>query len=790
MFARHRASTIVAVVTLGCGIGANTTIFSLVNTLVLHALPYPNADRLVHVETTYGESSTTGEGVSLPDINDIQARNHVFESIAFFVRGTGVTLTGVGAAARLSDVDISPGLFKVLKVNPILGRTLSAEEASIGMGRVVLLSYGFWRQYLGSDRSMVGKAISLDNQPYTIVGVMPQGFAFPDQFVDVWIPASGVSTSRNVRDKVAIARLKPGVKLREAQTELNMIAKRLTQDYPEDEGLGFTAVSLQGETAGPVKAALMILLGAVGCVLLIACVNVAILLLTWSARRQREIAVRAALGAGRRRLIRQLLTEALVLTFVGGCLGLIVTLLAIPVIPAVAATRILRLNYVRVDGWVFAFTFVISLLTGVVFGIIPAIRASKPDLIANLKEGNMTSQVGFGLTPHRRAQSVLMSCQVALAMILLIGAGLVARSFSRLMSVRLGFDPHHLLVVRLSETTLMPLGNQAMMLFYQRALAEVNALPDVESAALVTASPVEGRWVMTSVYLEGRTYSTPWGAPTIHYQDISPGYFATMRIPILAGRAFTEEDRYGSPRVAIVNETMARRFWPDGNAVGKRIDVGGGGQWCEIVAVAHDARDISLDREPGPEVYRPYLQRRWLESALVVRTTIQPKRLGDAVVSRIWSVDKDERVLSVMTMEDVISKSVVGPRFHAALLGLFALLALFLAVVGVYGVASYSVSRRTREIGIRVALGARPRDVLMLVVGQQFAFTITGVVIGLGGAFALTRTISSLLYAVSPTDPGTFVGAAALLSFSTLVASYIPARRATRVDPSVTLRYE
>ncbi len=703
-------------------------------------------------------------------------------------------------------------MFTVLRVAPLFGRTFSAEETTPDRSHVVVLSYSSWQKYLGSDRGVIGRTISLEKQPFTIIGVMPPGFGFPSQLVDVWIPTTTLSPAekRVSVGSIAVGRLKAGVGPREAQAELNVIAQRLGWKSRTGEELDLRVVSLQEQTVGPVKKALLILLGAVGLVLLLACSNVANLLMARNARRRREIAVCAALGASRPRLMRQLLTESLLLAFLGGCLGLVAALGGIHLVRVLAPPQLPRLDSVSVNGWVLAFTFVVSLLTGIAFGVFPAFVASKLDLVESLKEGGMTSRAAFGATRLPRAQGALTACQVALATILLIGAGLVVRSLSRLMSVHLGFDPRHLLVVQLSEMDLMPLGPDATMLFYERVLDEVNALPGVESAALVWASPIGGGRMATPVYREGESMPSSMQdlfqafkresqlfqagdshTHITHMQTVTPRYFATMRIAILRGRAFTDADRHGSPPVAIVNETLARRFWPNGDAVGRKINVGGGDRaWCEVVGVADDARDVSLEKEPGPEVYRPHLQLRELESALVVRTIVPPQRLSNAIVNRIWSADKDEGIPSVMTMDEVLSKSVIGPRFHAALFSLFAFLALLMASVGVYGVVSYSVSQRTHEIGIRMALGAKPGDILRLAIGQQMIMTLLGVAVGLGVALGLTRVISSLLYGVAPNDLGTFVVVPILLGLAALAASYVPARRATQVDPMEALRYE
>jgi len=830
MLVKNPGFTAVAVITLTFGIGVNTTIFSLVNTVVLHPLPYPHAERLVRIDSPNADYMPPAvEG-------DIRRRSRTFESLGTCsFRPLDLTLTGAATVTHVREVDVSPEVFAVLGVAPLFGRTFLADEAVPDRGQVVVLSYAVWRKYFNSDRGVIGKTISLNDQPHTVVGVMPPGFSFPSKLVDVWLPPSSpvaAAAKEIMTVEIAVGRLKPGARPREAQAELNVIAQRLGWNSRTGEKLDLRVASLQESTVGPVKKALLILLGAVGLVLLLACSNIANLLIARNTRRRREFAVCAALGASRPRLMRQLLTESLLLAFLGGCLGLVAALGGTHLVRALAPPRLPRLDSVSVNGWVLAFTFAVSLLTGIVFGIFPAFAASKPDLVESLKEGSMASRAAFGPTRLPKAQGVLTACQVALATILLIGAGLVVRSLSRLMSVRLGFDPQRLLVVELSEEHVMPVGPDARTLFYQRVLDEVNTLPGVESAALMGLAPLSRGVILTDIYREGE--SVPTSSEAVHremqlfvagdysrthmtqIQTVSCGYFATMKIPILRGRAFTEADRYGSPPVVIVNEILARRLWPNGDAVGKRINsqagrpspsgpraarndalgkrinslAGGGRWWCEVVGVADNSRDFSLEREPGPEVYCPLLQQRELEGALIVRTIVPPQRLSNAIVGRIWSADKDEGVPSVMTMEEVLSKSLIGPRFHAALFSLFGFLALLMASVGVYGVVSYSVSQRTHEIGIRMALGAKSSDILRLAIGQQMIMTLLGVAVGLGVAFGLTRTISSLLYGVAPNDPDTFVGVPILLGLAALAASYIPARRALGVDPLTALRQE
>jgi putative ABC transport system permease protein len=805
MLAKNPGFTTVAVVTLALGIGVNATIFSLVNTVVLHPLPYPHAERLVGIESRRPASV-------LPYVEEgIRKQSRTFDSFGgCSFNPSNVMWNGAGKATRLKEVDVSPEVFAVLGVLPLLGRTFLPDETIPGGGQVVVLSYGAWRKYYNSDRGVIGNTINLGGKTHTVVGVMPPGFSFPSRQVDVWLPPSStasLASKGSVGMEIAVGRLRTGVGAREAQAELNVIAEHLGWQSLTGEKLDLRVASLQEQTAGPaVRKALLILLGAVGIVLLLACSNIANLLIARNARRQREIAVCAALGASRPRLVRQLVTESLLLAFLGGCLGLIAALGGIHLVRVLAPPRLLLLEDVSINGFVLAFTLVVSLLTGIAFGILPAFAASKPDLIESLKEGSTGSRAALGPALLPKTQGALTACQVALATILLIGAVLVVRSLSRLMSVRLGFDHQRLLVVELNEHDTIGLGKDAWMLFYQRVLDEVNALPGVESAALASQTPASFGGEQTLVYKEGESVDGSHqsaerelqlfvaGDSRSHMakiQTVSPRYFATMKIRILQGRGFTEDDRYGSPPVAIVNETLARRFWPNGDVVGRRLNVGPRRpEWCEVVGVAHDANDNGLGKEPGPVVYRPNLQVRFLEYALLVRTVVPPQRLAGAIMNRISSANPDQGVDSVMTMDEVLSQSVIWPRFHSALFSFFAFLALLMASVGVYGVVSYSVSQRTHEIGIRMALGAKAGDILRLVIGQQMLMTVLGVVIGLGVALGLTRLISSLLYGVAPHDVRTFVGVPIVLGLAALAASYIPARRALGVDPLNALRQE
>lgn len=791
MLLRDPLFTALAVSTLAFGIGANTTVFSLVRASIIQPLPYPAPHRLVQVWSNYGNGNTNSP-ISHPDVIQIRNQNDVLTGVGFYKSGIGMTLTDAGTAGYIEDVPVSPSLFSVLGVPPLMGRQFSEDEGEPGKDHVVIVSYKFWKEHLGSAPSTVGKQISLDNQSYTIVGVMPPDFSFPSRFFDIWTPASIAfqdAESRTLLDNFVIGRLKQGASLREAQAHLDGLAANLGKQYNDDQGLQFKVVSLQEQTAGPVETALLSLFGAVGIVLLIACANVTGLVLARNAKRQREIAVRMALGAGRARLVRQLLTEGCLLVFLGGTFGLAIAFVGVRIVRGVAPPSIPALDRVGIDGMVLTFTLIVSILSGIAFGLVPAFRGTKAELNDSLKEGGLASQAGFRMSGSHRLQSMLVIGQVALAVILMVGAGLLVRSLSRMLSVELGFNPRNVLAVRLSEMSTLGLGQSARKLFYQRVLEETRALPGVQSVTLVSDLPLGGLRLATSMNVEGAPQVDLRHGANVQLQEVTVGYFEAMEIPITAGRGFTNQDNDTSSAVAIVNQSAARKYWPGQNPLGRRIDLGGG-LWCQVIGVAGDARDIRLETAPGPEVYRPLLQQHDLESALLLRTKVEPQALSNAVIDRIWSVYKGQRIVGVMTMDDLIAKSVIGPRFHASLLGLFAALALFLASVGIYSTTAYSVTQRTREIGIRMALGAQGSDVLKMLLGEALALVFAGLAIGLFGAFGLTRFVANLLFGVTATDPLTFAIVAILLTSIALAASYIPTRRALKVDPVLALRYE
>jgi len=780
--------TAVAILALALGIGANSAIFSVVNAVLLRPLPYHDPDRIM---------TALHSGwfpVAPANFLDWRAQNHVFERIAA-AQAWGASLTGRDKPEQLKALQVTPDLFPVLGVDPVLGRTFLPEEDRPGAGRVVVLSHQLWQRRFGGDPKIVGQTLVLNGVGHTVVGVMPPGFQFAPFWVtnaELWVP---LDLTLRVNDRAGrslrvFARLKPGVTREQAQAEMDTISRRLEQQYPgTNKSLDVTVDPLHEKVVGKVRQALLVLLGAVSFVLLIACANVANLLLARSAARQKEIAIRTALGAGRLRLVRQLLTESMLLASLGGALGLLLARWGVKFLVALSPANLPRVETINLDSRVFGFTLAISLLTGLVFGLAPALQASKLDLNESLKEGGRSATEGIR---RNRVRSLLMISEVALALVLLIGAGLMIRSFRRLQAVEAGFDPRRVLTLVVPLRSSQYSTGPQRSAFFQRLIERVGALPGVESASAINHLPLAGDIWTLGFTVEGRPAPPPGEGPSAAYRIIRPNYFHTMGISLLKGRDFTEHDAAGTPGVAIINEAFARNIWPHEDPIGKRIRVNDDGpDPREIVGIVKDVKQREWTAEPMREMYLPYLQNpapSYL--TLVARTTADPLSLAAAVRNEVWTIDKDVPVSQVASMEQVIAGATGGPRFNLLLLNLFASVALILAAVGIYGVMAYSVSQRTHEIGIRLALGAQTTDVIKLVVGQGMALTLIGVAIGLAAAFAVTRLMSSLLFGVSATDPLTFAVIALLLLLVALVACYLPARRATKVDPMVALRYE
>ena len=796
MLAKNPGFTAVAVLTLALGIGANTAIFSVVNGVLFRPLPYKDPGRIVQLWATYTTSSALQIILSPADFFNLADENRVFEEAAIYRRGY-MNLSGGGEPERVWSARASTNLFRLLGVGPSLGRAFLPDEGRPGKGQVAILSHGLWQRRYCADRAILGKPVTLDTNPYVVVGVMPPGFAFPSATTDVWVPFVPTAEdleSHGTQSAYAVARLKPAVRLEQAQADMDAIAARLANTYPEtNKGRGFRLVPLQEQIVGGVRQVLLILFGAVGLVLLIACANVANLSLARGTGRQREIAIREALGADRLRVVRQLLTESLLVALIGGGLGLLIAPGAIALLRTIGPTDFPRLDGVSVDHWVLWFTFGVSVVSAILFGLMPAFQVSKPNLNGSLKEAAMASQAGFTIFGRHRMRSMLVISQVALALVLLAGSGLMIRSFWRLVTVDPGFDPRNVLMVSLSLPATKYPTTQACNAFFEEVLERVASLPGVTAAGAVNVSPVSGGGITNSFQIEGRPPARQGESPEAEFEIISPGYFRAMGVKLLRGRYFTNYDRRSAPGVGIISQALARRYWPNDDPVGKRIHVdwGGGGFEAEIVGVVGDTRDMALAVPPMPQLYLSYLQfENYGEMTLAVRTSSDPLDLAHAIERQVWTVDKDQPVADVMTLEGVLFKSVAEPRFRTLLLGIFAGLALSLAAVGIYGVMSYTVAQRTHEIGIRMALGAQRNTVLKLVIGNGLRLALIGVGTGILSALALTRFLASLLYGVKPTDPLTFAVVSLILTAIALLASYIPARRATKVDPMVALRYE
>jgi putative ABC transport system permease protein len=797
MLAKNPGFTAVAVLTLALGIGGTTAIFSVVNAVVLRPLPYSHPERLMSILSA-PLTAGVGHSASYPDFLDWRTRNHVFDKMAVF-RSENFTLIGAGGAQHLSGAVVSADLFSLLDVAPILGRSFLPEDDKSGADAVIL-SYGFWQREFGSDQSVVGRSIDLDGRAYTVVGVVPPGFQFPIQPepVDLWTTiavdikpdANGIATWRGAHYLDVIARLRPRVSIAQAQAEMSGIVSVMNEEHPENGPRSVGVVPLLNVLVGPARYALLILLGAVGCVLLIACANVASLLLAKAATRQQEMSIRAALGASRGRVIRQILTESTLLSSIGGVVGLLLGLRGVDILIRIVPVDIPRLAQVELDGRVLGFTAVVSFLTGLVFGLAPATIGFRSDLAESLKESGRGPSEG----KHRaRAHGALVVGEVALALVLLVGAGLLLRSFLSLQHVDPGFNADHVLTVRMNSPETYSLEQQLEL--FDQIVERVRSLPGVRSASGVFGLPFSEDEAKTVLDIEGRPRAKAERRVT-SYLAVAPDYLRTLGIPLLRGRDFNERDNLKATPVAIINETFARRFFPGEDPIGRRISPGisnGYGDKYplrEIVGVIGDVKLHSLATVSEPQCYVPLAQSPLGLMSLVVRTDGDPLRLVPAVRSSVAAADKNVSPYNIKTLVQLLSQSVARPRFITLLLGTFAALAVVLAAVGLYGLISYSVAQRTHEIGLRMALGAQRADMLRLVIGQGLKLALIGVGIGIVGAIGLTRLLSGLLYGVKPTDPLTFVAVPLLLTFVTLLACYIPARRATKVDPMVALRYE
>ena len=786
-------------ITLALGIGANSAIFSVVNAVLLRPLPFPEPARLVKL----GEGSSMNHperGVfSFPDYKDLQTQTQTLEHVAGYLN-SGAMLSSDGLdPERVLGADVSSEYFQVLGVKPQRGRTFTREEDH-PRASVVVISHGLWQRRFGGSEQVIGKQLKLGTASMTIIGVMPPGFEFPfrTEHQDFWEPLDDRPTpDREVRDARTlnvIGRAWAGVSVAQANAELRTIANRLTQQYPaSNTDIVMGAASLHADLTGDIRPALFILLGAVAFVLLIACANVANLLLARATGLQKEIAIRSALGASRARIVRQLLVESLLLAFVGGGLGLLLATWSVDLLIAVGPSNIPRLQQVGLDVPVLVFALLLSALVGVGFGLVPALHASKPDLSDALKGANRGSSESI---KRNRARSLLVVTEVALSLVLLIGAGLLLKSFVKLLETNPGFDATRIVTldIPLSRQRYDTPAKQAD--FFHRLIERMRALPGVQSAGVVNLLPLGNADEALTFNIVGRPPFPAGSDAAANYTVVSSGYFAALKVPLRQGRLFGSEDKEKTPAVVLVSEELAREYFPGESPIGQRliIDSDSGSDDVvarEIVGVVGDVRRESLEAAPVPEFYLPYEQAPERRMNLVVRTDADnPANMTATLREALKELDRDQMVWQTRTLDQLVAASIAGRRFNMLLLGLFAALAAVLAALGIYGVMAYSVTRRTHEIGIRMAVGAQTVDVLKLVVKDGMTLALIGVAFGLGGAFALTRLMSTLLFGVTPTDAPTFIGISACLLAVALIASYIPARRATKVDPLVALRYE
>jgi putative ABC transport system permease protein len=798
MLAKSPGFTIVAVLTLALGIGANTAIFSVLDAVLLRSLPYPDPDRIVLVWGVASDDHSDRDQVSATDVMDWRKQNTVFEDISTYNNWTP-TLLGHGDARRVPAMRVGDGYFDIMRAKPILGRTFTPEENIDGKDHEVVLSYGFWRSEMAGDPNVVGKSLVLDGVSHTIVGVLPESFrSLPLSLLTG--PAAQIyrpvgenydNLMRSARHLRTIARLKPGVTVSQAQSDMSLITQRLTRQYPaENTDHSARVVPMKEDLVGGLRPALLTLFGAVGFVLLIACANVANLLLARGAIRQREVAVRAALGAGYARLLRQFLTESVLLSLAGGGAGILLAIWGTGWIAALGQQVFPALNGVAVNLPVLLFTLGIALSTGLLFGLAPAGRAARLNISTALKEGGRN----LGAGGQSRLRNLLVVSEIALALVLIIGAGLMVRSVVILYDLSPGFAPDHLISMDLALSSTRYPAPASHLVFNQALLQKTAALPGVESAATTTVLPLSSNFDGRAIIIFDKP-RPPGQLFSVDYYAVSPGYFQTMRIPLREGRYFTPEDRAAGAPVVIVSETMARTIWPGEDPIGKRLRAPGQLRleeepWSTVVGVVGDVKQWALDLPATAQLYGDEWQVQFGYWTLVARTKTPPAGLASSLPAVVHSLDPDEAVASVETMDNIISDSIALRRLAMILLALFAALALVLACVGTYGLLAYSVLQRTREIGVRVALGAQRRDVLWLVLWHGARVTLAGVAIGLVASFALTRLIASLLFGVGATDPLTFAGVTLLLVGAALLACYIPARRAMRVDPMVALRYE
>ncbi|HEU4836108.1 MAG TPA: ABC transporter permease [Pyrinomonadaceae bacterium] len=795
---KHPGFTAIVVITLALGIGASTAIFSVVDSVLLRRLPYRTAERIVAIQELNPEGKR-GQSTSA-NFLDWRAQQTVFEHLTA-IKTTTTNLGLSDHAERIELAQTNADFFDVFGITPQYGRLFIPQDEQAGHEPVVVMSNALWQRRFGSDPSLVGKSITLDGKNYNVIGIAPPGFQYPDK-TELWLPplklvpelypGQDVTQTRRMGYLWVVALLKPGVSVQQAASEMETITARLRQQYPDTNNKRFNrVVSLHEHLVGDTNKLLWLLLGAVTFVLLIGCANVANLLLASGASRQKEMAIRAALGASRWRVIRQLFTESTILALTGGAVGLLIAFWGLAAITKLLPADFPRLSEIHMDLRVLGFTFAASMLTGILFGLAPAFQISRSDVQEAIRE---TGRGASGSRRQSRFRQALIVAEVALSVVLLAGAGLLFRSFLRLQSVDTGFVSQQVLTARLTPSGPNYANDADFVKFYNQVIEKVSAVPGVQDVGIINTLPLY-KGPTSGFRVEGRPVTTPDKWPSVNYRVVSPNYFRAMGIPVLQGRAYSDRDNENAPLVMMVNQQLAREIFPDENPVGKRITFGGTGadgqpRWFEIVGVVANVRSDELREAPVAELYFSSQQDLWPAMSLVVRSSVEPSSLSASVRQAVNEVDRSVPVADVKTMEHIVSESITQPRFNLFLLGLFSAVAMVLSAAGIYGVTAYTVTQRTHELGIRIALGAQVTDVLKMVLGQGMAVIGVGLLLGLVAAFGLVRFLRSLLFGVGENDPLTFVAITVVLMLVALIACYIPARRATKVDPLVALRTE
>ena len=797
MMRKNSGYTLAAVLTLGLGIGANSAIFSVVNAVLLKPLPYEHGDRLLTLQQQAPRAGLLRQPFSVAETNDYRSQSHSLDGLVEY-HNMNFILLGRSEPERVETGVVSWNYFDVFGVKPLFGRAFRPADEQPGAPAVLMLSYEYWIHSFGGDPTVVNKTFTMNDKPHTVIGILPPVPQYPDEN-DVYMPTTACPfrsrpafiANRQARMMQVFGRMKPGIRVSEAQADLNSVAANLQRAYPKDYPLEYDysirAASLEEELTHNARPTMLVLLGAAGFVLLIACANVANLNLARMVRRERELAVRAALGAGRVRMFRQLLTESSLLALIGGGLGLLFSWTALDLLVNFAARFTPRAREIHMDSTVLLFTLAVAVFTSVLSGTAPAL-AARDSVVDGLKEGSAQSTMGVG---RRRMRSLLIVAQVAVSFLLLIGAGLMLRSFQKLQHVDPGFQPENVLTMQIGLDFTKYNTNDKQRAFFENFLEKVQAQNGVKSAAASMMIPLTtGMQMLGDFQIEGQPPVPGQTLPIADFRVVSESYFDTLHIPILEGRAFTRTDRQDTPNVAVLNRTAGRRFWGTQDPTGKRFSVDGGKTWTQIVGVGGDVKQYGLDKDAVEEIYVPLAQSPLLDAIVEVKTSVEPMSVARGIIELLYAVDPNQPAARVRSMEQVRAESMAAPRLTSNLLSIFALLALTIAATGIGGVMALAVGQRRHEIGVRMAIGARPGEILRMILGQGMALAIVGIGLGLFGAFALTRLLQKLLFEVGPTDPLTFVGVALVLSGATLLACYIPARRAARVDPIIALRVE